>query len=420
MKKSYQLSGYTLHVIPTKKFKNITMSLKLENKLTRENVTKRSLLAFMLTGGTQKYPSTQALSKHLEDLYGMNFGTNLATKGIGQVLNISSVCINEAFLPYQEDLLTEQIKMFNDVLLNPNVKDGKFDEKTFNIKKKELKERLKAQNDDKFMYGIDQLFKNMGEGGFLSICNNGYINEIDKISNEELYQYLQECIENDSKHVYVVGDVSENIVEIFKENLQFKTNPTTVYPVTNFKSTKKEVLEVIEKQDIIQSKLNIGYVVDCNFSDPGTYAMTVFNAMFGGFSQSRLFRVVREKHSLCYYISSSYGAFSGIMTVNAGIEGKDYQKTLDLIAQELKNFQDGKFGDDDINLAKLMLKSSLTKTKDEPVSLITLAYNRDLTNIQETNDEYLEKLMRVTKEEIIAASKKVHLDTIFLLTGSDK
>ena len=46
MKKSYQLAGYTLHVIPSKKFKNITMSLKLEGKLTKENVTKRSLLAF--------------------------------------------------------------------------------------------------------------------------------------------------------------------------------------------------------------------------------------------------------------------------------------------------------------------------------------------------------------------------------------
>ena len=166
MKKSYQLSGYTLHVIPTKKFKNITMSLKLENKLTKENVTKRSLLAFMLTGGTEEYPSTQALSTHLEDLYGMNFGTNLATKGLSQVLNISSVCINEAFLPYQEDLLKQQIKLFNDVLYHPNALNGKFDEQTFNIKKKELKERLIVQNDDKFMYGLNQLFVNMGEGGF--------------------------------------------------------------------------------------------------------------------------------------------------------------------------------------------------------------------------------------------------------------
>ena len=148
--------------------------------------------------------------------------------------------------------------------------------------------------------------------------------------------------------------------------------------------------------------------------------MTVFNAIFGGFSQSRLFKVVREKHSLCYYISSSYGAFSGIMTVNAGIEGSNYEKAKQLIIEELAKIQNGDLSDDEIALAKLMLKSSLIKTKDEPMSLIALAYNRDLTNKQETDDEYLENILNVTKEEIIAASKKVHLDTIFLLTGSDK
>lgn len=420
MKKSYQLPGYTLHVIPTKKFKNITMSLKLENKLTKENVTKRSLLAFMLTGGTIEFPSTQALSTHLEELYGMNFGTNLATKGLGQVLNISSICINEAFLPYQEDLLQQQIKLFNDVLFHPNAKEKKFDEQTFNIKKKELKERLIVQNDDKFMYGLNQLFNNMGEGGFLSINNNGYLEELEQLTNEELYQYLLECIDKDVKHLYVVGDVDENIVDVFKENLTFQTNPVLNKVVTNFQSTKDDVLEVIEKQDITQAKLNMGFVVDCNFLEPSSYAMTVFNAVFGGFSQSRLFKTVREKHSLCYYISSSYGAFSGIMTVNAGIEGSDYQKAKDLILEELAIIQAGNFSDEEINLAKLMLQNSLTKTKDEPMSLIALAYNRDLTNKQETDDEYLEKILRVTKKEIIEASKKVRLDTIFLLTGSDQ
>ncbi len=350
----------------------------------------------------------------------MNFGTNLATKGLGQVLNISSVCINEAFLPYQEDLLKQQIKLFSDVLYHPNVQNGKFDEQTFNIKKKELRERLIVQNDDKFMYGLNQLFKNMGEGGFLSISNNGYIEELDKITNEELYQYLLQSIKEDVKNLYVVGDVDESIVDVFKENLSFSTNPSLIPVVTNFNSTKTKVLEVIERQDITQSKLNLGYVVDCNFLDETTYAMTVFNAIFGGFSQSRLFKVVRERHSLCYYISSSYGAFSGIMTVNAGIEGSDYQKAKQLIDEELKNIQNGDFSDDEINLAKLMLKSSLTKTKDEPMSLITLAYNRDLTGKQESNEEYLDKILKVTREEIIAASKKVHLDTIFLLTGSDK
>lgn len=45
------------------------------------------------------------------------------------------------------------------------------------------------------------------------------------------------------------------------------------------------------------------------------------------------------------------------MTVNAGIEGSDYQKAKDLIAQELKNIQNGDFSNDEIDLAKLMLKA---------------------------------------------------------------
>ena len=40
MKKSYQLAGYTLHVIPTNKFKNITISLKLQNTLDERKVLK--------------------------------------------------------------------------------------------------------------------------------------------------------------------------------------------------------------------------------------------------------------------------------------------------------------------------------------------------------------------------------------------
>ena len=42
------------------------------------------------------------------------------------------------------------------------------------------------------------------------------------------------------------------------------------------------------------------------------------------------------------------------MTVNAGIEGSDYQKAKDLIAQELKNIQNGDFSNDEIDLALLI------------------------------------------------------------------
>ena len=81
MEKVYKMNGYDLHLIPTNKFKNITISLKLQNKLDEKTVAKRTLLSFMLTTGTKDYPSTQELSKYLESMYGMKLGANVVTKG---------------------------------------------------------------------------------------------------------------------------------------------------------------------------------------------------------------------------------------------------------------------------------------------------------------------------------------------------
>ena len=142
MKKYFKMKGYHLYLIPTDKFKNITISLKLQNNLDKETVSKRTLLSFMLTGGTKEYPSTQQLSQHLENLYGMKFGTSVSTKGKSHIINVNSVCINEEYLPYQEDLLSQQIQLLNDIFNHPHVVNGAFHEKIFKMKKKELKDRI--------------------------------------------------------------------------------------------------------------------------------------------------------------------------------------------------------------------------------------------------------------------------------------
>ena len=59
METVYQMKGYTLHLIPTKKFKTITMSLRLQSPLTKETTTLRTLLTFVIVAATKKYPSTK-------------------------------------------------------------------------------------------------------------------------------------------------------------------------------------------------------------------------------------------------------------------------------------------------------------------------------------------------------------------------
>ncbi len=419
MKTVYQMKGYTLHLIPTKKFKTITISLRMQSPLTKETTTLRTLLTFVLIAATKDYPSTKLLASYLDDNYGARLSTNVATKGQSQIMNVYTSFVNDVYLPQNEQLLEKQIQLLSDLFFNPFVIDNAFDETIVELKKKELKERLQVAKDDKFSYSLDKLFEYMGKDQTLGVPSTGYENEIEKIDAHSLYQYFLNCINEDEKHIYVVGDIDETIVDIFEQYLQFPMNTHDYASAYTFTSERKEVLEVIEKQDITQSKLNLGYRIDCDFTSLNHYAFTVFNAIFGGFSQSRLFQVVREENSLCYYVSSSYDAFNGIMLVNAGIEAADYHKTMDLIAQELTRIQNGDLADHDIEIAKMMLENALRKTKDEAGSMITLAYNRDITHKEETNDEYIAKLLNVKKEDIMDVASKVQLDTIFFLTGKD-
>ena len=416
MEKVYKMPGYDLHLLPTNKFKNITISLKLQNTLDEKTVAKRTLLSFMLTTGTEKYPSTQELSKYLESMYGMKLGANVVTKGKSHIININSICINQEYLPYKEDLIQQQIQLLNDIFFKPNASKTVFDQTMFERKKKELVERLINNQDDKFYYSLE----NMGKGTCLGISSHGNIEDIKKIENEELFSYFKECIKNDQKHIYVVGNVDESIVHVFENCLSFEKNNSIFESVYSFEKNRKDLLEIIEKQDVTQAKLNMGYRISVNYNHQNHYAFVVFNAIFGGMSQSKLFKVVREKNSLCYYISSSYDAFNGVMVITAGIEGKDYHQTVQLIKEQLKEMQDGCFDQDDIDTAKLMIKNSMKKTNDEPLSQVAVQYNRDITGKKETNEQYLEKIENVTYQDIVDVCQNIELDTIFLLKGRNE
>ena len=420
MEKVYKMPGYDLHLLPTNKFKNITISLKLQNTLDEKTVAKRTLLSFMLTTGTEKYPSTQELSKYLESMYGMKLGANVVTKGKSHIININSICINQEYLPYKEDLIQQQIQLLNDIFFKPNASKMAFDQTMFERKKKELVERLINNQDDKFYYSLEKMFEYMGKGTCLGISSHGNIEDIKKIENEELFSYFKECIKNDQKHIYVVGNVDESIVHVFENCLSFEKNNSIFESVYSFEKNRKDLLEIIEKQDVTQAKLNMGYRISVNYNHQNHYAFVVFNAIFGGMSQSKLFKVVREKNSLCYYISSSYDAFNGVMVITAGIEGKDYHQTVQLIKEQLKEMQDGCFDQDDIDTAKLMIKNSMKKTNDEPLSQVAVQYNRDITEKKETNEQYLEKIENVTYQDIVDVCQNIELDTIFLLKGRNE
>ena len=417
MNTTINLTGCRLHITNTDKFKSTLVSMKFKNDLTRETATLRSLLSMVLLGGTRQLPSIKSLAIHLEDLYGANITSNVSTKGQAQIIHLSSTFVNENYLVSSEALFEQQLNLMKDILFDPNFENGIFSQNIVEAKKRELKERLTALKDDKYTYALDQTLDAMGKNQVLGISGIGYEEDIDQISAQDLTQALKKMLEEDTIEIYAIGHFNDKHIELLKNTFPFAPSKENFEAATCFKSEHSDVEHLVEAQKITQSKFNMGFAANIDFISPNHEAMTIFNGIFGAFSHSRLFKNVREKHSLCYYISSNYDAFNGIVMVSCGIEKDKAEKVEALVLEQLHDIQQGHISDEELAITKMMFENSLKKSQDEQSNIVLLAYNRDIVQKKETIQEYLDKLMAVTKEEIVAVSQQLSLDTTFLLKG---
>ena len=280
--------------------------------------------------------------------------------------------------------------------------------------------KLVLSNDESFI----TLHNNDKNIHIISFNNNEKIE--DKIAYEykgikKLYKYYESILNSDILDIFVIGDVNERHIKKVIEN-NFSNIKTFKKPSeSHFITPKRHRLipkVVREEQKINQSKLVLGYKIDKMTNFELRYVLTVYSYILGGGPDSKLFKTVREENSLCYYISSVAQPLNSLMTIRAGINKKDFRKTVSLIKKETMNMRKGKFNDDDIIKAKITYINSLKELEDSQDSLISLYAGIEYLGSDNLSDR-LKKINKVTKEDVIKLASKIHLDTVYLLEGED-
>ena len=143
-------------------------------------------------------------------------------------------------------------------------------------------------------------------------------------------------------------------------------------------------------------------------------------AVLGGTPSSKLFMNVREKMSLCYYCAARYNPNKGIIIIDSGVENANIEKTETAILEQLKSMQAGDITDEEIDAAKLALKNAYITSLDSLASIENFYLSQTFNRETLTPEESAEKIMAVTKEQIIEAAKAVSLDTIYVLTSNEQ
>lgn len=410
------MGAYNLHFIKTKKFKTITIDVDFYREIKKEEITKRNLLKMVLLESSKNYKNERELIIESEELYDIKVSSSISRIGKFSNLSFQTKFLNEKFT--EENMNKESIIFFLDLIFFPNIKDSSF----INIEKSKnkLKQDIISLKDNKIKYAALQLMEKIKEREY-SYNTFGYIEDLEEINEKNLYDYYQKVLKEDQIDIFVLGDFDSNqIKDIFKE----------YFKVTTFKKENKNLLvEPLQKRKRIvryreYDKVNQSQLLMlCSLNDltefERRYTIKLYNEILGGSSSSMLFENIREKNSYCYYINSNIKAYDNIIIINSGVEQANIDKTIKLTKKILKNINDGKIKDELITSAKNTIISSIKSSSDEPMGIINTCFSKVLVGTPD-EEERIENINKITKNDIIKVSKKVSLHTILTLESKEE
>lgn len=415
-----QVNNLDVHFIQTEKFKTIYLVIKMKSLLSKDTITQRALLPYLLRQGTKNYPSEIELQNKLDDLYGASLSLDGAKKGDYHIISVRLEVANDKYIPGEKNLIEDSLKLLREIIYETNrVEDG-FDPRVFKREQKTLRNSIESLIDDKMRYANMRLIDEMCEGERYSTRVHGYIDQLEKLDEKVMFSFYESLLEEDEMDLYVLGDFNRKSMEdMIKRHFSQPRRNKLISPEERVAKDRGESKEIIEKQDIQQAKLHLGFRTNCTIDDQSYFALQVFNGLFGGFPSSKLFLNVREKHSLAYYAASRLESLKGLLLVFSGIDSINYDKAKTIIIDQLMAIQKGDFTEENIAETKEQLINNILETMDHSDGIVEMFYQQQFTSINRTLADIVRGIEQVNKEDILRVSKKIEQDTIYFLTAEE-
>lgn len=410
--KKYEKLAYNIHIIDTKKFKTNTVKVTFKKTIEEKDITYCNLLSKVLLESNKHYKNKQEIEIRAEDLYNLSINCATSLSGNYIIVSFSAVFLNEIFT---EDGLNEKsLEFIFQSIFEPNLECDGF--AYFDLAKRALKEEIDSINKNPRLYSQLKMLESIVS--YKQHNPVGYLNELDVITNKDLYKYYLDFLKLCLIDVFFVGNVNEDVVkEQIIKYLEIKTvkkNHSSHFITHNEFRTKPIVLKEI--MNIEQAKLSMGFKLKNLTEFEIKYVLNIYSYILGGSADSKLFKNIREKHSLCYTINCTHQPVMNLLMINAGIDQNDFKKCVSLIKKEISNMAKGEFSDTDIMSAKLTYINSLKDIEDFQGSLLRIFESYEYIGFDLLPDRK-KNIEKVTREDIINLSKKIKLDTIFLLEG---
>ena len=369
---------------------------------------------------TEKLKTQEEISKKLENMYGAAFDCGIEKIGDNHVIKFYLEALNDNFIPKEanQDLLRESVELLLDIILNPLVENNAFKSDYVSSEKENIKVLIESKIDNKDAYAFNRCVEEMYKDKPYGLYKYGYIEDLDKINEKNIYNYYKELIANSKIDIFISGALNaEKTAKVVEENENIKklSERDGKRILGGEKSIEsKEIHTIEEKMDITQGKLVMGLDVE-NINEEDKFKVAIYNVILGESATSKLFQNVREKASLAYTARSNYVRQKSNIYIRCGIEIANYEKAVKIIKEQLEDMKNGKFTEEDIKNAKKYMTSGIESIQDEQDSEITYYLGQELSQKLTTFKEYAQKIEEVTAEDVKEVANKIKINTIYFL-----
>jgi len=357
-----------------------------------------SLMCRLLQQGTTTY-SSEELANILDE-NAIEFSTEMKQ----DYLSFRFVCLNEDFKLALE-------------ILDDVVKNTTFNE--FDKEVVKMRGEYSAELDSNKAKVSDEFIKTVYEGHMYGYTYTKILENLDRITQQDVVDVYKEIINTGKKVISVVGDVEEETLKELLEvtlsdvpNLDVEDD-SIVRPIL----TEQKYSEII-KEDAQQAQILQGWLVPTVETDEYP-AIAVMNTILGSSGlSSRLFLELRDKKGLAYTVRSAYRSFakSALFHIYIGTEPKNIEVSLQGFKEEIDKIKSILVEEDELEAAKNNIfgkQQFIAETNSQQANLS--AHYAILGLGFDFRDVLVERIKNVTPQMIMDVANK-YLNDIYVLT----
>ncbi len=381
-------NGLKLILAPLKETKAVTLLVLFPVGSRYESKEINGVSHFiehMMFKGTKRRPSSVALSKEL-DAVGASYNAFTSKDHTGYFIKVAAEHIDLAF-----DVLS-------DMILN-----SLFDEKELNKERGVIIEEINMYEDNPMFY-IGNLFEQtVFPDSSLGWLISGPKEVIQKVTRQQLLDFKKNFYAPENMVVSIAGSFSPTKVKaLAKKHFGGKSDKVKkpeFMPVTISQCRPRCGLKYKETE---QAQVCLGFP-GYALNDSRVYRLFLLAVILGGNMSSRLFTIVRELHSLAYYIRADISTYqdTGTLVIQSGLDKSRLDQAIKIILAELKKVKSNGVTANELSAAKEFLKGKLVLELEDSESVASWYGEQELLlNSTLTPEEKIKKIFAVTRDQV--------------------